>query len=142
MYSAHGVRLVQCILQTAHSRANAGGGLFQRFGVHDRLHIYPLCGAFYFYLHLYIIREEASIFAPQRLRFYRALGVAACTVGKVRASTVFMCVCSMFRPRIFLLFIKNRFVVGVRCQGNRDPPADGATTPLSQRHAWLALPKQ
>ena len=45
---------------------------------------------------VYIIREEASIFAPQRLRFYRALGVAACTVGKVQASTVFMCVCSMF----------------------------------------------
>ena len=91
---------------------------------------------------IYIIREEASIFAPQRLRFYRALGVAACTVGKVRASTVFMCVCSMFRPSDFLLFVKNGFVVGVRCQGNREPPADGATTPLSQRHAWLALPKQ
>ena len=92
--------------------------------------------------YLYIISEEASIFAPQRLRFYRALGVAACTVGKVRASTVFMCVCSMFRPSDFLLFVKNGFVVGVRCQGNREPPADGATTPLSQRHAWLALPKQ
>ena len=91
---------------------------------------------------IYIIREEASIFAPQRLRFYRALGVAACTVGKVRASAVFMCVCSMFRPSDFLLFVKNGFVVGVRCQGNRDPPADDATTPLSQRHAWLALPKQ
>ena len=80
---------------------------------------------------IYIISEETSIFAPQRLSFYGALGVAACTVGKVRASTVFMCVCR-----------KNGFVVGVRCQGNRGPPADGATTPLSQRHAWLALPKQ
>ena len=59
------------------------------------------------YLFFYIIREEASIFAPQRLRFYRALGVAACTVGKVRASTVFMCVCSIFRPSDFLLFAKN-----------------------------------
>ena len=49
----------------------------------------------------YIISEETSIFAPQRLRFYRALGGAACTVGKVRASTVFMCVCSMFRPSDF-----------------------------------------
>ena len=86
--------------------------------------------------------RETSIFAPQRLRFYRALGVAACTVGKVRASTVFMCVCRMFRPSDFLLFVKNGFVVGVRCQGNHDPPADGATTPLSQRHAWLALPQQ
>ena len=85
----------------------------------------------------YIISEETSIFAPQRLRFYRALGVAACTVVKVRASTVFMCVCSMFRPSDFLLFVKNGFVVGVRCQGNREPPADDATTPLSQRHAWL-----
>ena len=93
-------------------------------------------------LDIYIISEETSIFAPQRLRFYRALGVAACTVGKVRVSTVFMCVCSMFRPSDFLLFVKNGFVVGVRCQGNRDPPADGATMPLSQRHAWLALPKQ
>ena len=91
---------------------------------------------------IYIISEEASIFAPQRLRFYRALGVAACTVGKVRASTVFMFVCSMFRPSDFLLFVKNGFVVGVRCQGNREPPADGATTPLSQRYAWLALPKR
>ena len=77
------------------------------------------------------------MFAPQRLRFYKALGVAACTVGKVRASTVFMCVCSMFRPSDFLIFVKNGFVVGVRCQGNREPPADGATTPLSQRHSWL-----
>ena len=25
----------------------------------------------------------------------------------------------------------------VRCQGNSEPPADGATTPLSQCHAWL-----
>ena len=66
-----------------------------------------------------------------------ALGVAANTIGKVIASTVFMCVCSMFRPSDFLLFVKNGFVVGVRCQGNREPPADGATTPLSQRHAWL-----
>ena len=32
---------------------------------------------------IYIISEETSIFAPQRLRFYRALGVATCTVGKV-----------------------------------------------------------
>ena len=46
--------------------------------------------------HIYIISGETSIFAPQRLRFYEALGVPACTVGKVRASTVFMCVCSMF----------------------------------------------
>ena len=27
--------------------------------------------------------------------------------------------------------------MGVRCQGNSEPPADGATTPLSQCHAWL-----
>ena len=89
---------------------------------------------------IYIISEETSILAPQRLRLYKALGVAACTVGKVRASTVFMCVCSMFRPSDFLLFVKNGFVVGVRCQGNREPPPDGATTPLSQRHSWLGSP--
>ena len=89
---------------------------------------------------IYIISEETSIFAPQRLRFYQALGGDACTVGKVRASTVFMCVCSMFRPSDFLLFVKNGFVVGVRCQGNREPAADGATTPLSQRHSWLGSP--
>ena len=41
------------------------------------------------------------MFAPQRLPFYKALGVAACTVGKVRASTVFMCVCSTFRSLDF-----------------------------------------
>ena len=39
---------------------------------------------------IYIIREESPIFAPQRLRFYMALGVAANTVGKVIASSVFM----------------------------------------------------
>ena len=75
-----------------------------------------------------------------------ALGVAACTVGKVRVSTVFMCVCSTFRPSDFLLFVKNGFVVGVRCQGNSDPlkqirPAKATAvtmnTPLSWRHAWL-----
>ena len=80
---------------------------------------------------IYIIREEASIFAPQRIPFYKDPRVAACTVGKVRSSTVFMCVCSTFRPSDFLLHVKNGFVVGVRCQGNRDPPDDSATTPLS-----------
>ena len=89
---------------------------------------------------LYIIREEASIFAPQRIPFYKDPRVAACTVGKVRSSTVFMCVCRTFRPSDFLLFVKNGFVVGVRCQGNREPPADSATTPLSQRHSWLGSP--
>ena len=49
-----------------------------------------------------------------------ALGVAANTIGKVIASTVFMCVCSMFRSSDFLLFVKNGFVVGVRCQGNSE----------------------
>ena len=63
---------------------------------------------------IYIISEETSIFAPQRLPFYMALGAAACTVGKVRASTVFMCVCSTFRSSDFLLFVKNGFVVGAR----------------------------
>ena len=81
--------------------------------------------------HTTIIREEASIFAPQRIPFYKDPRVAACTVGKVRSSTVFMCVCSTFRPSDFLLYVKNGFVVGVRCQGNREPPADSATTPLS-----------
>ena len=90
--------------------------------------------------YIYIISEETSIFAPQRLRFDKPLGVAVCTVGKVRDSTVFMCVCSMFRPSDFLLFVKNGFVVGVRCQGNREPPADGATTPLSQCHSLLGCP--
>ena len=56
----------------------------------------------------------------RRIPFCMALGVAACTVGKVRVSTVFMCVCSTFRPSDFLLFVKNGFVVGVRCQGNSE----------------------
>ena len=50
------------------------------------------------------------------------------------------CLCvfvARFDHRIFLLFVKNGFVVGVRCQGNSEPPADGATTPLSQCHTWL-----
>ena len=63
---------------------------------------------------IYIISVETSIFAPQRLPFYMAMGVAACTVGKLRASTVFMCVCSTFRSSDFLLSEKNGFVVGVR----------------------------
>ena len=71
-----------------------------------------------------------------------ALGVAANTIGKVIASTVFMSCLVHVSISDFLLFVKNGFVVGVRCQGNREPLADGATTPLSQRHAWLALPKQ
>ena len=48
--------------------------------------------------------EETSIFAPQRLPFYKALGIAAYIVGKVRASERYervMCVCSTFRRRIF-----------------------------------------
>ena len=48
-----------------------------------------------------------------------------------------MCVCSTFRPSDFFLFVKNGFVVGVRCQGNSEPPADGETTPLSHFYAWL-----
>ena len=91
-------------------------------------------------VYIYIISEETSIFALQRIPFYKDPRVAACTVGKVRSSTVFMCVCSTFRPSDFLLFVKNGFVMGVRCQGNREPPADGATTPLSQRHSWLGSP--
>ena len=89
---------------------------------------------------IYIISKETSIFAPQSIPFYMALGVAAGTVGKVRAWTVFMCVCSTFRSSDFLLFVKNGFVVGVRYQGNHEPPVDGATTPLSQRHSWLGSP--
>ena len=54
-----------------------------------------------------------------------ALGVTANTIGKVIASTVFMCVCSMFRPSDFLLFVKNGFVVGVRCQGNSEAGRQG-----------------
>ena len=66
------------------------------------------------HLKIYIISVETSIFAPQRLPFYKALGVAACTVGKVRASTVFMCVCSTFRSSDLLLFVKKRIRGGVR----------------------------
>ena len=56
----------------------------------------------------YIISEETSIFAPQRLPFYKVLGVAACTVGKVQASTVFMCVCSTFRSSFFFTIRQKR----------------------------------
>ena len=70
-----------------------------------RTHARVIVGSFYVpHRHLYIISEETSIFAPQRLRFYKALGVAAYTVGKVRASTVFTCVCSMFRPSDFFYY--------------------------------------
>ena len=51
-----------------------------------------------------------------------------------------MCVCSTFRSSDFLLFVKIGFVVGVRCQGNREPPADGATTPFGELVArWLRV---
>ena len=66
------------------------------------------------YFRIYIISEETFIFAPQRLPFYVALGVAACTVGKVRASTVFMCVCSTFRPSDFFTIRQKRIREGVR----------------------------
>ena len=93
----------------------------------------------YIYI-IYIISEETSIFAPQRLRFYRAPGVAACTVGKVRASTVFICVCSMFRPSDFLLFVKNGFVVGVRWQGTASHLLMGRPRHcLSATHGWPSL---
>ena len=69
---------------------------------------------------IYIIREEGSIFAPQRIPFCVALGVAACTVGKVRVSTVFMCVCSTFRPSDFFTIRQKRIRRGVRCQGNSE----------------------
>ena len=52
--------------------------------------------------------EETSIFAPQRIPFCMALGVAACTVGKVRAWTVFMCVCSTFRSSDFFTIRQKR----------------------------------
>ena len=74
-------------------------------------------------------KYSVSIFARQRLPFYKALGVAACTVRKVRASTMFMCVCCTFRSSDFLLFVKNGFVVGVRslkvtaCHSNNAAPA-------------------
>ena len=81
----------------------------------SRSHFTPYCWSHgCIYIIIYIISEETSIFAQQRLPFYKALGVAACTVGKVRASTVFMCVCSTFRSSDLLLFVKNGFVVGVR----------------------------
>ena len=67
--------------------------------------MYPICCISYvLVIYIYIISEETSIFAPQRLRFYKHLGVATCTVGKVRASTVFMCVCSTFRPSDFFYY--------------------------------------
>ena len=71
-----------------------------------------------------------------------ALGVSANTIGKVIASTVFMCVCSMFRPSDFLLFVKNGFVVGVRCQGNREHVHLLMARPrhcLSATHGWPSL---
>ena len=64
----------------------------------------PLIHCFGLNLYIYIIREEGSIFAPQRIPFCMALGVAACTLGKVQVSTVFMCVCSTFRPSDFFYY--------------------------------------
>ena len=49
-----------------------------------------------------------------------ALGVAANTIGKVIASTVFMSCLVHVSISDFLLFVKNGFVVGVRCQGNSE----------------------
>ena len=54
------------------------------------------------------------MFAPQRLPFYKALGVAAYSVGNVRASTVFISCSVHVSISDFLLFVKNGFVVGVR----------------------------
>ena len=46
--------------------------------------------------------------------FYKALGVDVYTVGKVRASTVFMSFLVHESIKEYLLFVKNGFVVGAR----------------------------
>ena len=82
---------------------------------------------------IYIISEETSIFAPQRLPFYMALGDAACTVGKVRASTVFMCVCSTFRSSDFFTISKKRIRRG-------STYAECTSRSLKERRLQLWLP--
>ena len=104
--------VLESVLETRIARPRSHGTEVLRYRITPRLVSNPII--------IYIIREEGSIFAPQRIPFCMALGVAACTVGKVRVSTVFMCVCSTFRPSDFLLFVKNGFVVGVRCQVNSE----------------------
>ena len=48
------------------------------------------------------------------LPFQKAMGVAAYTVGKVRASTVFMSCSVHVSISDFVLFVKNELVVGAR----------------------------
>ena len=62
-----------------------------------------------------------------------ALGVAAYTVGKLRASTVFMCVCSMFRSSDFLLFVKKRIRHG-------STYAECTSGSLKERRLQLRIP--
>ena len=91
-------QLLVSILQTAHLRANTGVVFrelsFSRLecGVHDRLHIYPLCGVFYFPWHRHqiegtngfycLIRKterftisnvESQVFTPNNSRLPRGL---------------------------------------------------------------------
>ena len=90
--------IVLSILQTAHLWANTGVVFrelsFSRleYGVHDRLHIYPLCGVFYFPWHRHqiegtngfycLIRKkerftisnvESQVFTPNNSRLPRGL---------------------------------------------------------------------
>ena len=93
-----GMMFLVSILQTAHLWANTGVVFrelsFSRLecGVHDRLHIYPLCGVFYFPWHRHqiegtngfycLIRKterftisnvESQVFTPNNSRLPRGL---------------------------------------------------------------------
>ena len=85
--------IVVSILQTAHLWANTGVVFrelsFSRLecGVHDRLHIYPLCGIFYFPWHRHQIEGTNG--------FY-------CLIRKTERFTISNVESQVFTPRIIL----------------------------------------
>ena len=60
---------------------------------------------------LYLCSAKDPVLHGSGSRMYRRKGTSFNRVW---------CVCSTFRPSDFLLFVKNGFVVGVRCQGNSE----------------------
>ena len=93
------------ILQTAHLWANTGVVFrelsFSRLecGVHDRLHIYPLCGIFYFPWHRHQIEGTNG--------FY-------CLIRKTERFTISNVESQVFTPRIIMSPVHMYFVLTCR----------------------------
>ena len=114
------------ILQTAHLWANTGVVFrelsFSRLecGVHDRLHIYPLCGVFYFPWHRHQIEGTNG--------FY-------CLIRKTERFTISNVESQVFTPN------NSRLPRGLNAGGPRPKRVSyhWTTAPLSPRHVVILL---